>query len=145
MMKRISLIYALFFLILLFSCFLTEQEENEPEEKSLQNTLWTLESFDIDGKIVKPPKDQIYTIQFKNDSTVTGKNDCNDFFANYMIPSDDSLRLEQLVTTEKGCGGDQSISDKYVQAVREAKSYKIHKNRLYIYYGDNSKLIFYGE
>ena len=141
-MKRISLIYLLFFLIILSNCFLTEQEENEPEEKNLQNTLWILQSFDIDDNITKPPKDQLYTIQFKGDSTVSGKNDCNDFFANYRITSDDSLRLERLVTTKKGCGGDQAISDKYIQGLREAKSYKIHKNYLYIYYGDNSKLIF---
>ena len=144
-MKRITLIYLLFFLVLIINCFLTEQEENEPEEKNLQNTLWTLKSFDLDGNIVKPPTDQLYTIQFKDDSTVSGKNDCNDFYANYLITSDDSLRLEQLVTTEKGCGGDQSISNKYIQALGDAKSYKIHKNRLYIYYGDNSELIFYSE
>ena len=135
----------LFFLVLLFNCFLTEQEENELEEKKLQNTLWTLESFDIDGNIIKPPKDKFYTIQFKDNSTVSGKCDCNDFYANYVITSDDSLRMEQFVITYMGCGGDQSISGKYVQGVREVKSYKIHKNYLYLYYGDNSKLIFYGE
>ena len=124
-MKRISLIYVLFSLVLIFNCFLTEQEENEPEEKTLQNTRWILESFDIDGNIVKPPKDQFYTIQFKEDGTVSGKNDCNDFFANYLIPSNDLLRLEQLVTTKKGCGGDQSISDKYIQGLGDAKLYKI--------------------
>jgi heat shock protein HslJ len=144
-MKRISLIYVLFFLVPLFNCFLTEPEENELEEKKLQNIRWILESFDIDGNIVTPPKDQAYTIQFKEDSTVSGKIDCNYFYAKYLITSDNSLRLEQFMVTEIGCGGDQSISDKYVQAVREAKSYEIHKNRLYIYYGDNSKLIFYSE
>ncbi|NLA22762.1 MAG: META domain-containing protein, partial [Candidatus Marinimicrobia bacterium] len=86
-----------------------------------------------------------YTIQFKKDSTVSGKNDCNDFFANYLIASDDLLRLEQLVTTKIGCGGDQSFSDKYIQGLSAAKSYSILKNYLYIYYGDNSRLIFYGK
>lgn len=144
-MKRISLIYVLFFLVPLFNCFLTEHEENELEEKNLQYTRWTLESLDIEGTIVKPPKDQVYTIQFKGDSTVSGKIDCNDFYAEYLITSDNSLRLEQFMVTEIVCGGDQSISNKFSLGLREAKSYKIHKNRLFIYYGDNSKLIFYSE
>jgi len=144
-MKRISLIYVLFFLVLIFNCFLTEQEENELEEKNLQNTLWILESFDIEGTIVKPPKDQVYTIQFKEDSTVSGKIDCNDFYAKYLITSDNSLRLEQFMVTEIGCGGDQSISDKYIHGLGDAKSYNILKNYLYLYYGDNSRLIFYSE
>ena len=141
-MKRISLIYVLFSLVLIFNCFLTEQEENEPEEKTLQNTRWILESFDIDGNIVKPPKDQFYTIQFKEDGTVSGKIDCNEFYAKYLITSDNSLRLEQFMITEIACGGDQSISDKYVHGLGGAKSYNILKNYLYIYYGDNSRLVF---
>jgi len=115
------------------------------EDKEFLNTIWTLEFFEINGEVVTPPENQLYTIQFKGDGTVSGKNDCNDFVANYLIPSDDSLRIVQFFTTKKGCGGDQSISDRYVQGVREAKSYNIHKNKLTIYYGDNSRLIFYGE
>ncbi len=115
------------------------------EDKEFLNTIWTLEFFEINGEVVTPPENQLYTIQFKGDGTVSGKNDCNDFYANYLIPSDDSLRIVEFVTTKKGCSGDQSISDRYVQGVREAKSYNIQKNKLTIYYGDNSRLIFYGE
>jgi len=125
--------------------FLSCKSSTEPKAMDFLKTLWTLESFDIEGNIVKPPKDQVYTIQFKEDSSVSGKNDCNDLFANYLITSDDSLKLERLVTTKKGCGGDQSISDKYIHGLHYAKSYEIHKNRLTIYYGTNSKLTFYGK
>lgn len=144
---RNALYFFLCFMLFLpaFNCRKDKKASLEPETKEFLNTLWILESFDIEGNIVKPPKDQLYTIQFKEDSTVSGKNDCNDFYANYLITSDDSLRLEQFVTTLMGCGGDQSISDKYVHGLHEAKSYEIHKNRLTIYYETNSKLIFYGE
>lgn len=137
--------FGLCFILLSLACILDKEKSVEYDEKELLNTLWTLETFYSDGNIVSPPEDQVYTIQFKKDSTVSGKNDCNDFYANYLIASDDSLRLEQLVTTEIGCGGDQSFSDEYIQGLRDAKSYSIRKNYLYIYYGDNSRLIFYGE
>jgi len=141
-MKITSLIILTSYVLLLFNC---NKSPTESEPKDLLTTLWTLESFNIEGNIVKPPNDQLYTIQFKIDSTVSGKNDCNDFYANYLVTSDNYLRFEQLVTTKKGCGGDQSISEKYIQGLYGAKSYKIHKNSLYIYYGNESTLIFYSE
>ena len=140
MMKRISLIYVLFFLVTLFNCFLTEQEENEPEEKNLQNTLWTLEYFDMEGIVSKPKDEQIYNVQFKEDCTFTGINDCNDFGGEYEVKTENSIVILRVGGSKMYCR--DSMFLEYLEAFRTAKSYKIHKNRLYIYYGDNSKLIF---
>ncbi|HOV24064.1 MAG TPA: META domain-containing protein [Candidatus Marinimicrobia bacterium] len=139
------IMYLFLGLAMFFALDCDNTNDTEVEDKEFLNTIWTLTSFEIDGEVIAPPEDQVYTIQFKKDSTVSGKNDCNDFFANYLIASDDLLRLEQLVTTKIGCGGDQSFSDKYIQGLSAAKSYSILKNYLYIYYGDNSRLIFYGK
>lgn len=119
-----------------------KKSPSEPEAKDLVNTLWTLESFNIEGNIIRPPNDQLYTIQFKEDSTVSGRNDCNNLYANYMISVDNYLKLEQLIRTEKGCDGDQAISNEYIKGLREAKSHGIIENRLQIYYSTNTKLNF---
>jgi heat shock protein HslJ len=141
--KRNSLIYVLFFLIPLFNCFLTEQEEDEPEEKTLQNTLWILESFEIDGNVTKPKDEQIYNVQFKDDSTFTGINDCNVFGGEYEVKEGKSIMMLRVGGSKIYCS--ESLFLEYLEAFRIAKSYEIHKNRLYIYYGDNAKLIFCSE
>jgi len=56
-----------------------------------------------------------------------------------------SLFLDQFVITEKGCGGDRSISDKFVQWLKDSKSYEIVKGKLLLYSPNNAKLIFKGE
>jgi len=140
-MKKFKILFSLVFIIIFSNCILTD--ENNDNEISLQNTLCTLKSFDNDGNILKPPKDKIYTIHFNNDSTISGKNDCNDFFAKYIIFSGDSLKIDQLVTTEKNCSGDQSVSDKYLSALRKAHNYAIKNDCLYIYYENNYRLIFF--
>ena len=126
------------FIFLFLACDFDKDRQDEIKE--LLNTLWTLEFFDIEGTILEPPKDQPYTIQFRDDSIASGKVDCNYLDANYLIASDNSLRLEQLRVTEMGCGGDQSISNRYILALEDAKSYEIHNKYLYIYYGDHSRL-----
>ena len=113
----------------------------EPPIKEFLNTLWTLESFDVEGEVVTPPKDQIYTIQFKNDSTFSGKSDCNDIWGHYTLGQNHSLTISNLVTTKKGCG-EKSMGERYFEALLVVKSYRIDTNKLSIYYGQNSKLNF---
>jgi len=103
-----------------------------------------LESFNIEGEIVKPPQDQSYYIQFKEDSTFSGKSDCNEIFGNYIFDLDSSLIIMQIVTTKIFCGT-QSVGEKYFDAIHIARAYKIEDNKLSIYYGINSKLNFIGE
>lgn len=110
------------------------------------NTLWKLESFDFQGSITKPPNNQIYTIKFNHDGTANGKCHCNDFYIRYIIMRENnSLFLDQFVITEKECGGDRSISDKFVQWLKDSISYEIVKGKLLLYSKNNAKLIFKGE
>ncbi len=110
------------------------------------NTPWKLESFDFQGSITKPPNNQTYTIKFNYDGTANGECHCNDFYIRKIIMRENnSLFLDQFVITEKACGGDRSISDKFVQWLKDSKSYEIVKGKLLLYSPNNAKLIFKGE
>jgi len=115
----------------------------EPAKKEFLNTLWTLELFNVGGNVIKPQNEQIYNVQFKEDGTFTGINDCNDFGGKYEFKTENSIVILKVGGSKVNCP--DSMFLEYLEAFRTAKSYKIHKNKLYIYYGDNSKLIFYGE
>jgi len=129
-------------LILFLTCDNTN--ENESEDKEFLNTLWTLESFKIEGKKIIPVEDQIYTIQFKEDSSFVAISDCNEIVGNYETKSSGLLIINIFATTKIYCG-EESLDKKYYEALGVVRSYKIDKNRLYIYYGSNSKLIFTSE
>jgi len=128
------------YIVLLCLLLITCKSATETESKAFLTTVWTLESLNIEGEIVKPPDGQLYTIQFKKDSTFTGKNDCNDIFGEYEIKSNNSLVIFKVGGSKANCPNSMFLT--YLDAIRSAKSYKIEKNRLYIYYRNNSILIF---
>ncbi len=132
--------YSILLLILLLS---VSACSTEPDIKELLNTLWKLESFENDGKTIIPPKDQTYNIQFHEDNTLNGKSDCNEMNGVFNLKSN-YITIGSLATTEMYCG-DTSLGGMYVEALQKSKSYKVDKNKLSIYYGTNSKLIFIGE
>jgi len=104
-----------------------------------------LDSFEtIGGDIIKPPKDQIYTIQFEEDGKFYGTNDCNDIGGDYEAGPNKSLRIVRLGTTFAYCGKESMYSE-YYKAIHNLYSYDIYKNKLHLYYGNNSRLNFIGE
>jgi len=145
-MKTIIYIFLFLVSIFLISALHCEKvQDPEPETKEFLNTLWRLESFEpLDGEIIKPPDDQIYTIQFREDSTFFAKSDCNEIIGNYEVKSRDSLIINIFATTKIYCG-EESLDEKYFMALNDVKSYEIDKNRLTIYYGNNSKLNYIDE
>ena len=132
-----TIIYLLFFILTNSAC----DSSVNIEQKDILNTIWILNSLNEEGNSIPIPDNQLYSVQFNDDSTVGGKNDCNDFYADYLI-SQDSLFIYQLVSTKKGCNGDQAFSNKYIEALNITKSLKIKNDNLYVYYGNNSELIF---
>jgi len=123
--------------------FTSCKSSTEPKALDLLSTLWTLESFHIEGNVIKPQHEQIYNVRFKEGGTFTGINDCNDFGGEYRIERENSMIILSVGGSKMYCRDSKFLD--YLEAFRTAKSYKIHKNWLYIYYGDNSKLIFYSE
>ncbi len=140
-----KIIIFFFFIILMSHMLLIYNCNKSPTESDIEdlvNKLWTLESFLINGKIIKPPDTQIYNVQFKENGRFSGVNDCNDFGGEYEIKSD-NLIIIYAGGSEANCPN--SMYREYLEAFSTAKSYKIIKNNLNIYYGTNSALIFYRE
>lgn len=131
--------------IIILSLFACNEGTIEPATKEFMNTIWKLESMRIDNETITPQTDQTYIAIFEEDSTLSGTSDCNDFSANFLLLSEDSLIIEQFFITEKGCGGDQSFSDRYVQVLRDARTYKIDMNKLTVFDINNSQLMFIGK
>ena len=100
-MKTKKYIFMLCFSFLIFSC---KQSPTESESKPFLNTLWTLESFDISGEIINPLENQIYNIQFKDDSTFTGQSDCNEIGGKYRIVDKNQIEIIKIGTTKIYCG-----------------------------------------
>jgi len=126
--------------LLTFNC---NKSPTEPEIGNLVNRLWTLEAFEIENNIVKSPKDQLYTVQFKKNGSFLGINDCNDFGGEYEVKTDNAIIIHSVGGSKVYCLNSMFLE--YLEGFRTAKSYEIHKNMLYIYYGNNSRLIFYGD
>ncbi len=135
-LKIIKAFWAIF--LIFFFC----RYPNEPKNQSLLNTTWTLKSINYEGTTIKPQEKKVFIVQFKEDSIVVGSNDCNDFYAKYITPGDQLLKIYEINTTKIGCGGDQSISNMYLSALDEAYSYIIFRNCLYIHWRNKSSLIF---
>jgi heat shock protein HslJ len=116
----------------------------EAETKPFLKTLWNLESFDISGEIIKPPENQVFSIKFLDDSTFSGKSDCNEINGNFIVSSDNSLSINKVGTTKIYCGS-ASLDEKYFEALNDIISYEIVNDKLYIYCNNNAKLNFQGE
>ena len=140
-MKRIKYILLLFLLFFSSSC---ENSTTGIETKDFLNTLWKLETFETDGEIINPPIDQVYNIMFSSDDTFVGKSACNDIGGNYELEGENSIIVTKLGTTFANCGND-SFYDAFYSAVHKLSSYYLHNNRLTLFYGNNSKLIFKAE
>jgi len=137
-MRTITNILYIASIYFMLSC---KESSTEYKTESFIKTLWTLESFEISGKINNPPEGQRYNIAFLENGTFSGQSDCNEINGYYTINSEYLLTIDSIVTTEKYCGT-ESLGDNYFKALRVAKSYELSENKLFIHYGIDSKLNF---
>ena len=115
---------------------------SESVTKDIVGTMWRLKAF-VPEKIFKiiPPEGQVYTIKFLNDSTYTGKSDCNQIRGKYLLDPPKIIKILNTGTTYALCP-DNSLYKQYLLALRHVNSYKIEKDELYLFCDDNSKLHF---
>ena len=92
----------------------------------------------------RPPNVREMTIEFIGSNTVVGASSCNSFGGNYSISDENSLHIDNLVTTDKHCINDTIMywEEKYYYALENAISYNITGNRLLINTSLNEVLIF---
>ena len=140
-MKKTKFILLIILLLFLNGC---KDSATEAETKELLNTLWTLESFEIDGEVIQSPIDQIYNIQFFADSTMKGLSDCNEIGGKFKIFNNNQIEIFEFRTTEIYCGSGM-LDDNYTVAIREVKSFIIDEKMLVLNSSKNVTLNLIGE
>ncbi len=111
-------------------------------DKTLVNTKWDLQSFEIidveesgvgsQGIILKFTKDgrvQGEAYRIEGDPDVPG----NSYGGVYEVGLDDSLSIKQTYTTQVGLPAGSRYTE-YFQALRNASAYEIEGNTLHIFY-----------
>ena len=131
----------LLFISFTLNVFVSCKNPKEPDGFIFLNTLWTLESIEANGEIIRPPSDQIYNVQFYEDGTFTGRNDCNDIQGEYKLIGNQGLEIEHFGGTKVFCI--DSIDNVFKDSLKGTNLYSIDSNKLRLD-GAGSWLIFAG-
>ena len=82
-----------------------------------------------------------YTITFNDDGTWDGQADCNQISGTYTIEAEAILTITLGPSTMAACGED-SLSDRYVEALVTTTTYSIAENQMTLTLGDNGELLY---
>ncbi len=104
---------------------------------SLAETSWQLES--IDGTAVSGT----ITLQFTDETTVSGSGGCNQYSGSYTVDGD-AITFGELVSTERACmeSGLMEQESAFYAALSTATRYELIDEQLIITYGDHQQLVF---
>jgi hypothetical protein len=118
-------------------------------DKTLVNTKWNLQYFEIIDVAESAIGSQGIIFIFMKDSSLEGESKTiegdlsvpgNSYGGLYEVGSDGSLSIEITYTTEGGLPPG-SRYDEYIQALRNASAYEIEGNRLRIFYDGGTKAL----
>jgi hypothetical protein len=118
-------------------------------DKTLVDTKWDLQSFEIIDVAESAIGSQGIILMFKKDSSLEGESKTiegdlsvpgNSYGGVYEVGIDDSLSIKQTYTTLVGLPAGSRYTE-YFQALRNASAYEIEGNRLRIFYDDKTKVL----
>jgi heat shock protein HslJ len=103
----------------------------------LAGTRWQWERTTLrDGSERRPANPGAYVLDFQRDGTVAVTSDCNTGKASHATDGG-NLAIKELTATTNACPG-QSLSDVFVQQLRNAGTFAVRDNRLTVNLRDNS-------
>ena len=117
------------FLVLALTLLLTACGSNQ---KSLQNTFWTLHSLTIGGEQFKLELDRLPTLEIGKNDEVNGYAGCNTFGGEMKINPDGSLQVSDLFQTEMWCEQGMQLESNYLSALAAGEHYRVDDGRLII-------------
>ena len=82
-----------------------------------------------------------YTITFNDDGTWDGQADCNQISGTYTIEAEAILTITLGPSTMAACPED-SLSERYVEALVTTTTYSIAENQMTLTLGDNGELLY---
>jgi heat shock protein HslJ len=115
-----------------------------PDEKSIENYTWILQSFGDSNNPVPPLSGTQISLRFNPDEqTVSGEAGCNSYSGPYGIDGN-NIFVERIKTTLVMCYDPPGImqqEDEYIRVLLGAETYMINQNTLTIYCSENRILI----
>lgn len=103
----------------------------------LDHSRWQLRELSTrEGERIVLNDPAEYTLEFSEDGRLSGQADCNRFTAGYFTVGT-SLYLTPVAATRAMCPED-SLSDRYLQAVNRADSFRLQDRELHLSYGNGS-------
>jgi heat shock protein HslJ len=137
-LMRLKLISPIFLLLLLAHC---SDKPTSDEPPSLTGPDWQLTALvNIKGGQTALGA-EVYTAQFSESGAITGRADCNSYFAEYDTPEAGVLEVSALATTYVYCG-EESLMEQYYAGLQAAHSFELSLDQLALYFADEGKLIF---
>jgi len=118
-------------------------------DKTLVDTKWDLQSFEVIGVGESDIGSQGIILVFTKDGRVEGKSrnikgnlagPGNSNGGVYELGLDGSLSIKQTYTTQVGLPAGSRYTE-YFQALRNASAYEIERNRLRIFYDSRTKAL----
>jgi heat shock protein HslJ len=104
---------------------------------------WHLTSItSVQRQEIVPAEDMVsYTITFNDDGTWDGQADCNQISGTYTIEGEAILTITLGPSTMAACPED-SLSERYVEALVTTTTYSIAENQMTLTLGDNGELLY---
>ena len=142
--KKMIRIFAAFLIVciviiftaLVISCS-TNKAGNEVDLRL--HDIWALEFINgeefIRGEQETRPIIEIYL----EEGRVHGNAGCNTINGTVIV-NENSIAFSQIITTEMACPGD--LEQRFLTALQNVDNYKIEKLRLYLYEGEEERLVF---
>ena len=148
------LILNFFGVLILFGLITCTNDPVTVTDKTLVNTKWDLQSFEIIGVAESAIGSQGIIVIFMKDSSLEGESKTiegdlsvpgNSYGGVYEVGLDNSLSIKQTYTTQVGLPAGSRYTE-YFQALRNASAYEIEGNTLHIFYdGRTNELNFKAE
>lgn len=146
-MKRV--LYSLLLLALLAACApavdpgTVTVTDPEPAEPQLTGTTWRLESLQEAGGAPVDLHDQVYTLTFEPDGSVSAQLDCNTGGGTYTVDGR-SLRFGPVISTLMFCG-EQSVASSFGVSLARVDHYDFAADELILSGEDGTRLRFVAE
>ena len=98
------------------------------DKETLCSKKWVLEKVVVEGRTLNLPKEKPEII-FSDTLTINGKGGCNLFFGRYELKGGNEILVQPQGMTRRMCP-DEDFEIKYMQVLRNVKSFEIKKDSL---------------
>jgi para-nitrobenzyl esterase len=102
------------------------------DDSPLSGTTWRLVKFEGgDGKVMRPPNPDSFTLDFQRGGTLVARVDCNRGRGSWKVTPPSGIEVETKVMTRAYCGPD-SMDAQVLKHMGFIRSYTMKNGRLFL-------------